>query len=255
MHDLDGGVGGVYALAAGAGGAADFDADFVGLEFEVHFFGFWEDGDGGRGGVDAALGLGGGDTLDAVDAALVTEAAEDFVAADFHDDFLEAADIGRAGFEGFDLPAAGFGEAGVHADEIGGEEGGFVAACACTDFEEGIAALKGVAGEDGDLDDVFELGEAALDDVYLGGGQGLKFGITAGGHLAAVGEFGDLFLVEVPVFQEGVELAMFAGEFTGFFGVVKEAGVSHEILEELEAGALGADDGRVVHEMKMAVPH
>ena len=37
MHDLHGGVGGVHALAAGAAGTADFDADFLGLELEVDF--------------------------------------------------------------------------------------------------------------------------------------------------------------------------------------------------------------------------
>ena len=77
VEDLDGGIGGVDALAAGAAGAADFDADFVGLEFEIDFLGLGQDGDGGGGGVDAALRLGGGDALDAVDAALVAHLAED----------------------------------------------------------------------------------------------------------------------------------------------------------------------------------
>jgi hypothetical protein len=40
MEDLDCGVCGVDALAAGSTSAADFDAEFVGFEFEVDFLGF-----------------------------------------------------------------------------------------------------------------------------------------------------------------------------------------------------------------------
>ena len=40
VHDLDGGIGGVNALASWTARAADFDADFVGPNMELHFFGF-----------------------------------------------------------------------------------------------------------------------------------------------------------------------------------------------------------------------
>ena len=169
VEDLDGGVGGVNALAAGTGGAADFDADFVHVEIEVDFFGFWKDGDGGGGGVDAALGFGGGDALDTVDAAFVFEDAEDVLTGDFGDDFFEAADFGGAGLEDFGAPAAGFGEAGVHAEQIRGEEGGFVATGAGADFEEGVATFEGVGREDGELDGGFEFGDALFEsgDFFL----------------------------------------------------------------------------------------
>jgi hypothetical protein len=74
VEHLHGGIGGVDALAAGTGGAADRDLELVGFDFDVHFPGFGKDGNGAGAGVDAALRLGGGDALDAVDAALVLQA-------------------------------------------------------------------------------------------------------------------------------------------------------------------------------------
>ena len=46
VHDLHGGIGGVHALAALAGGAADVDLDFVGLDFDVHFLRLGQHGHG-----------------------------------------------------------------------------------------------------------------------------------------------------------------------------------------------------------------
>ena len=60
MENLDGGLGAVDVLAAGATGAADFDAEVLGLELDIDFLGLGQDGDGDGGGVDAAVGFGGG---------------------------------------------------------------------------------------------------------------------------------------------------------------------------------------------------
>ena len=91
VEDLDGRVGGVDALPPGAAGAADLDAEVLRAEFHVDLLRFGQHGDRGGGRVDAALSLGGGDALDAVDSALVAQAAEDGVAGDLEDNFLEAA--------------------------------------------------------------------------------------------------------------------------------------------------------------------
>ena len=119
--------------------------------------------------MDAALGFSGGDTLDTVDAAFVFEDAEDVLARDFGDDFFEAADFGGAGLEDLGTPAAGFGEAGVHTEQIRGKEGGFIAAGAGADFEEGVATFEGVGREDGELDGGFEFGDALFEsgDFFL----------------------------------------------------------------------------------------
>src|ERR1700680_4707826 len=71
VGDAHGGVGGVHRLAAGTGGAESVDAKILGFDFDVDVVGFRQDGNRGGGGVNAALLLGGGDALDAVDAAFV----------------------------------------------------------------------------------------------------------------------------------------------------------------------------------------
>ena len=69
MGDADGGVGRIDALATVAAGAVDVDAEVFLFNFEVFFGGFGKDGNSDGRRMDAALGLGNWDTLDAVDAA------------------------------------------------------------------------------------------------------------------------------------------------------------------------------------------
>ena len=65
----DGGRRFVDVLAACAGGAESINAQVLGVQFQLHFFGFRHDGNGGGGSVDAALGLGFRHALHAVNAA------------------------------------------------------------------------------------------------------------------------------------------------------------------------------------------
>jgi len=53
--DAYGRVGSVDGLAAVAAGAVNIDTQVLVADFDIGFFGFGEDGDGDRGGVDAAL--------------------------------------------------------------------------------------------------------------------------------------------------------------------------------------------------------
>ena len=73
MGDADGGVGGVDALAARAAGAEDVDAQVVRVDLDLDVLGLGQHEDAGGGGVDAALRLGDGHALHAVDAALVLQ--------------------------------------------------------------------------------------------------------------------------------------------------------------------------------------
>ena len=71
VENLDSGFGAVDVLAAGPTGATNFDAEVFLAEFDIDLFGFWQHCDGDGGGVDAALGFGGGYPLDSVDAGFV----------------------------------------------------------------------------------------------------------------------------------------------------------------------------------------
>ncbi len=246
VEELDGGVGGVDALAAGAGGAGDGDFDFVGVDLEVHLLGFGEDGDGDGGGVNAAIGLGGGDALDAVDAAFPFEGAVNVGAGDEEDDFAEAAGFGGAGGERLDGPAVGFGVASVEAGELGGEEGGFVAPGAGADFDDGVAGIGGVGRQHQGENPVVELGEFGAEGDKLLFGEGAEVGIGGGvGEEGSVfgdggGGFGEL-VVEV---GELGELLVFAAKFAGAALVVIEFRRGHERVDFGETRLEGFDGGK-----------
>jgi hypothetical protein len=157
---------------------------------EFHFLGDRKNGHGCGGGVDAALGFGGGDALHAVDATFVAQAAEDGVADDFEDDFLESAEAGRAGIDGLELESLRLGVALIHAIEIGSEEGGFIAAGAGADFHDGVSVFAFVGRKEGELDLAVEDGEAFFDLRDFGGGQLGHFGVGAGGELLVFGKLG-----------------------------------------------------------------
>src|SRR3984893_4634516 len=127
VGNAHGGVGRVHGLAAGTGGAEGVDAQVLGFDFDVDVVGFRQDGYRGGGSVNAALLLGGRDALHAMHAAFVFELGIDLVALDGGDDFFHAALGGGRAFEDFDFPALRFGETGIHAIEVAGEDAGFVA--------------------------------------------------------------------------------------------------------------------------------
>ena len=56
----------VHILSAWSLGGGDHFFHLAGIKGQIHFFGFRQHGHGRRGGVDAALGLGGGDAFDLV---------------------------------------------------------------------------------------------------------------------------------------------------------------------------------------------
>ena len=76
VREPDGGGGFVDVLAAGAAGAERIEAIVVRLEVDFDLFRLGQHGDGGGGGVDAALVLGLGNALHAVAAAFVLQLAE-----------------------------------------------------------------------------------------------------------------------------------------------------------------------------------
>ena len=82
MQDLHGRVGGINTLAAGAAGAAHGNFEFTGINFDIHFPGFWQNGHCGGGSMDAAAGFGGWNALDSMHSAFKFEVFENIFAAD-----------------------------------------------------------------------------------------------------------------------------------------------------------------------------
>jgi hypothetical protein len=251
VHDLDGGIGGVNALASWTARAADFDAYFVGPNMELHFFGFGEDGDGGGGGMNAALGFGGGNALDSMDAAFLAHGGEDGWAAEFKNNFFEAAKFGLAGGEGFHFPTPHFGVATVHAEEISSEDGGLGSSCSGTNFDEGIAVFVWIGGKNG------------AQDGFSGGGLFAgEFGVFVDGKLAefGIGGGGAEGFVFLASGKEGNKAAggfgacadarMFSGEIAGAGGLAVEARLRHFTIQFLEAVFEESELGGGFHEGK-----
>ena len=80
VGDAHRGVGGVDALAAGAGRAEDVDPQVVGVDLDLDLLGLGQHQHAGRAGVDAALRLGHRHPLHAVHAALVLQPGPDALA-------------------------------------------------------------------------------------------------------------------------------------------------------------------------------
>ena len=113
-------------------------------------------GDGRGRGVDAAGRLGVGHALNAMHAGFEFELGEGAAAADFGDDFLVAAHRAFARGHDLDLPALLGGVALVHAEQIAGKQRRLVAAGAGADFENDVALVHRVLGEERDAQLLFE---------------------------------------------------------------------------------------------------
>src|SRR5438093_4689801 len=101
--------------------------------------------------MDAALRLGLRDALDAVDAALVFEAAIGTAASHLEDYLLEAAEVALVGVEDLDRPAPSLRVAAVHAEEIARKQCRFITAGCRPDFDDDILLVEGVSGNQGTL--------------------------------------------------------------------------------------------------------
>ena len=76
MGDANGGIGGIDTLAAGTGGAIDINPQILGVDIRIDRISFRENRNCDRRGVNSALGFSGRDALDAMNAALIFQAAE-----------------------------------------------------------------------------------------------------------------------------------------------------------------------------------
>jgi hypothetical protein len=113
--------------------------------------------------VDAALGFGGRHPLHAVRAGLEFQLAVDVVAFDAGDDFFIAAVLAFVLGEDLHAPAAPFGIARIHAEQVAGENRRLVATGAGADFEKHVAPVIRVLGQQHALQVAFQ-----LDQFFLG---------------------------------------------------------------------------------------
>ena len=95
--------------------------------------------------------------LHAMHAALVFQLAVDALAAHQRDDFLEPAHRRLAHGREFHAPALRFGIARVHAENLGREQRGLVAARARADFEHHVLLVVGILGQQQDLQLLLDL--------------------------------------------------------------------------------------------------
>src|SRR3546814_3876238 len=74
--------------------------------------------------------------------------------------FLETPDFGCVGGDEFHLPPLRVGIALVHAEQVAREQGGFVAAGACADFQHGRAGVGGIPGQQLQREGAFGVGRS-----------------------------------------------------------------------------------------------
>ena len=98
--------------------------------------------------MDAALALGDRNTLDSMYTGFPPHRAVGAFAFDLEDCFLHSAERAVRLGNDFDAPATTFGEAGVHAVKIRGKDGGFVAAGAAANLNDGRTVVERVVGNE-----------------------------------------------------------------------------------------------------------
>ena len=176
VGEPDGRIGGVHALSAGTRCAEEVLADIGRIELDVKLASLGENGHGGGRCLDAALRFGLGHTLDAVHAGLVFHDAVHAVgAAGELEHNLLVTTGGAGGLVGdFQFPAAALGEVLVHAEQVAGKDGGFVAAGAAADFHHGILAVVGVGRNEEELDLLLHFGELGLNIGHFFAGHLLE---------------------------------------------------------------------------------
>ncbi len=163
VRDADRRIGLVDVLAARARGAKRIDADVCGIDRDVgNRIGLGNDRDRARRSVDAPLRLRLGHALHAVAAGFELEPRVGALTDDAHDHFPVAAELARRRRDDLGLPAVPLGVAHVHAQQIAGEQSGFVAAGAGADLEEHVALVVGIAGQQRRLQFAFQCGDPHL---------------------------------------------------------------------------------------------
>jgi hypothetical protein len=235
VQNLNCRVGCVNTLSSRATRPADLDAKILGLDLDIHFLGLGKHGDGRRGSMDAALSLGGGNALDAVDAALVAQPAENVIAEDLEDHLLVSSRIARACLDHFGAESVCFRIPGIHPVEVSREDRRLAAACPGPDLNNGVTVVVGLRWKQGEKDCLLEFRKLRGNLLNFGLGQFGELGVAA---FCQVFVFDELFtgtLEFVPGCQELLDPGMLLENLPGLLGIVEERWVRDCLLEFLEA--------------------
>ncbi len=184
---------------------------------------------------EQALLFGDRNALHAMHAALVLELGVDLVAADEGDDFLESADARFAAGGDFHLPVLRFGEAGVHAENLGREEGRLVATGARADFEDDVLVVVRILRQEEDAQFLFDavLLGLELGDLHLG--HFAEIGILILEHGTGLGE-AVVYLLPLAIFGRDIgKFTLRFGDLTVLIGVADDGRIGHLLGQFVEA--------------------
>ena len=172
-----------------------------------------------------------------MDAGFVFQIAKNFLTGDFENDFLESADFGRAAFEMLAFPPAEVGVALIHAHQFGGEKRGFVTTGPGADFDERVAVLVGIGGEQGVLELGGKGGDFRFESGDFLGGHGGELRVVGFGEFLIVSEMALGGLEFFPEREGLLELAVLAKNFRGALGIREKFGIADGFLQLRESVA------------------
>ena len=133
-------------------GAKDLALEAVPVDHHFHVLCLRQDDHGRSRRVDPALRLSGGDPLHAMHPVLELQSRVGASPADLEDDLFVALAFCLALRDQLDLPAVSLRVAGVHLEEVGGEEGRLVPARALADLDDHVLFVVWVLRYEGQLE-------------------------------------------------------------------------------------------------------
>ena len=222
-------------LAARAARPEHVDAEILLVDLDVDLLRLGQHRDGRRRGVDAPLRLGLRHALHAMHAGFELQPGEHPLAGDLGDDFLVAAGRRLACRDDGDLPAMGVGIALIHAEEIGREQRGLLAAGSGTDLEDGALLVGQVLGQQLHLKLTFELLDLGIErsDLLLGERRHVGLRCRIVDQMLKTLTLAERRAERVDRGHDGVELGEFPRE--SYIGLLIGAG-GERVLHRLPSG-------------------
>ncbi len=118
-----------------------------------------------------------------------------------------------------------FGEAEVHAEDLGDEERGFVAAGAGAELEDDVFVVVGILGEEQDFELFLGGGELGLEVVEFGLCHVAHVGVGLREHGFGVGDGVAKLAVVAELFDRGLHVAVLLGDLAVVLLVVDDFGI------------------------------